>query len=405
MSSDKLAKPETEEKSSTRSYLAQIPRVLYAPQKAFKAIAKNPKYLGPILIMILFVAAYTASAYVFVSRGYNEQTLPAFAQGDEWTENSTSLWTSNAPVIAESPDCMGAGYYGNRSIEFNITDTEKIWMQLSNIGSVNCSGPEGYKNVSFRLKPIYSDAAQLANASIYLFSSQTDYFYYDLSRNITLFGKDTWNNFTLNLGTGNDWFNNGTNADWSNIVSLRFEITWTGNVNSTIRLDGLFFRGTFTPALKNVFNSMSSFSMFGFVQFVLRWVLLGVLLFIMTRGFGAATMWRTILVSIGFALVTMFVHSVVNIALFSTLPTIQYPFELMGGIEGELQAAINQVSSQTWLVSEILRYVQIAVYVWTVALCAMATRASSEVSWLKSALLATAAFFTSLVAESFILGV
>ena len=109
--------------------------------------------------------------------------------------------------------------------------------------------------------------------------------------------------------------------------------------------------------------------------------------------------------SIGFALVTMFVHSVVNIALFSTLPTIQYPFELMGGIEGELQAAINQVSSQTWLVSEILRYVQIAVYVWTVALCAMATRASSEVSWLKSALLATAAFFTSLVAESFILGV
>lgn len=404
-----MTEPKTEEKPSTSSSLAQIPKVLYAPQKAFKAIIQNPKYLGPVLIMILFVAVYTASAYVFVSKGYNERTLPAFSEGDEWTENDTSLWISNA-AIAESSDCIGTGYYGNRSVEFNATDTEHVWMQLGNIGPVNCSGLEGYKNVSFRLKPIYSDAAQLAKASIYLFSSQADYFYYDLARDSTSLDKDTWNNFTINLGTetaGTEagWTNNGTAADWTSIVGVRFEFTWTENVSSTIRVDGIFFRGVFTPALENVLNSMSSFSMFGFVQFVLRWVLMGALLFVMTRGFGAATMWRTILASIGFALITMVVHSAVNTAVFATLPTIHYPFELMGGIEGELQAAVNQISTQTWLVSTILRYVQIAVYVWTIALCAIATRVSSEVSWLKSILLATVAFFTSLVAESFILGV
>jgi hypothetical protein len=353
--------------------------------------------------MILFSVAYTASAYAFVSKGYNEQVLPVLSKGDEWTENNTSLWTSNA-TIAESIDCIGTGYYGNRSIEFNSSDTSRLWMQLSNVGPANCSGSEGYRNMSFRLKTAYPDTSQLANASVYLFSDQMNYFYYDLTESIVSLNKTEWNNFTLQLGTENGWADNGTSADWRNVVDIRFEFTWAENVNATFRLDGLFFRGLFKPAMVNVVNSLFSFSMYGFVQFVLRWVIMGALLFVMTRGFGAATVWRTILVSIGFALITMFVQSAINVAVFSTLPTIHYPFELMGGTEGEAQMAINQVSTDTWLASEVLRYIQVATYIWTVALCAIATRMSSETSWLKSVLLATVAFFTSLVAESFILG-
>jgi hypothetical protein len=398
-------KPEQKTETTRFSFLAQIPKVLYTPQKAFKEIVQNPKYAGPILIMILFAAAYTASAYTFVSKGYDEHTLPTLSTGDEWTENTTAIWTSNAMIAVQSADGMGVGYFGNSSIEFDASDSAVVWMQLNGVGPVNCSGPEGYKNVSLRLKPIYPDSAQLANASIYLLSSQTDYFYYNLTKNASPINNTSWNNFTIQLGTENGWENNDTNADWSSITGMRFEFTWSEALNSTIRLDGLFFRGVYKPALENVFSSSFNFSVFGLMQFVLRWVIVGVLLFVMTRGFGGTTLWKPILVAVGFALTTMFVHAIINVGIFSTLPTLYYPFELMAGIEGEYQTVVNQLSAQTWLSSEILRYVQLAVYVWTVGLCAVGAREASQSSWLKCALLATVAFFTSLIAESFILGI
>jgi hypothetical protein len=397
----------TEQKTEQKKYsfLAQIPKVIYIPQKAFKQIVQNPKYAGPILIMILFAAAYATSAYAFVSKGYDEHALPALSTGDEWTENNTAIWTSNAIIASQSSDGMGVGYFGNSSIEFNASDSAVLWMQLNGIGPVNCSGSEGFKNVSLRLKPIYPDSVQLANASIYFLSSQTDYFYYNLTRNASPINNTSWNNFTIPLGTENGWENNGTSANWSNIVGMRFEFTWSENVNSTFRLDGLFFRGLFKPALEDVFSSMFNFSVFGLMQFAIRWVIVGALLYILTRGFGSATIWKPMLIAVGFALVVMFVHAIINVAIFSTLPTLYYPFELMAGIDGEYQAVVNQLSAQTWLTSEILRYVQLAVYVWTVGLCAVAAREASQSSWLKCVLLATIAFFTSLIAESFILGV
>ena len=77
------------EQLSMYGTLKNIFKVIYAPQKAFKEISQNPKYIGPILIMILFTVANMGYFYTIVSKTYVEQTLPTAKQLDRWTENST----------------------------------------------------------------------------------------------------------------------------------------------------------------------------------------------------------------------------------------------------------------------------------------------------------------------------
>src|SRR4030067_1715809 len=74
-----------------RMVVNDIFKVLYAPHRAFNDIVKNPRYLGPLLILIIFVAAQVSSAYVIADKSFVEQTMPAADQGDSWTENA-ALW-------------------------------------------------------------------------------------------------------------------------------------------------------------------------------------------------------------------------------------------------------------------------------------------------------------------------
>jgi hypothetical protein len=381
------------------SIISQIVKVIYAPHKAFKEIVQAPKLIGPILIIILFTAAYAASAYILFSRTYNEQVLPTATAGDQWTENST-LWTSNA-LVADSNDSIGMGYYGNKSIQLLGVNETQIWMQLANMGPVNCTGTEGYKNISLRLKMVNPEISELENTTIYLFSSQEDFFYYNLTDQLAQSNSTVWNNLTIAVGPGSDWVNSTAHADWANITSLKLEFIWLENTNVTIRLDGLYFRGVFKPYLDNLAVSMFYISIRAFTQFTVSWVVIAVLLFIMTRGFGAKIVWRLILILVGFALITMLVQAIINAAAFSTLPRLDYPFELISGAaEGE--AAGAKLVEMTGLVSLIVNYAQIAIIVWTIALCSFAIRASTGLSLPKSALMATVAYFASMIVGSFV---
>jgi hypothetical protein len=386
------------------SFLHQILKVIYAPHKAFKEIMQNPKLKGPLLIMLLFTAVYSASAYVYLSKTYNEQVFPAFSRGDEWTENSTLwTWTSNAQVT-ESDDHIGGGYCGNKSIQFSAINETQVYMQLANIGPVNCSGAEGYKSMSFRVKLASPGVTELENASVYLFSNQANFFYYNLTQQLGQLNSTVWNNLTIALGPKSDWTNSTVNADWSSITSLGFEFTLPEKTNMTIHLDGLFFRGVFILALDNLTANILPISLRALTQFVTRWIIIAALLFIMIRGFGTKTAWQPILVLVGFVLITMLIEGVIDAAAFATLPKMFYPFELASGIPGEAQVAYNTLAADTWLVSQIFRYAQIAIIIWTVLLCSVALRKSTELSLTKSALISTVAFFVSMLAESFILG-
>jgi len=375
-------------------------KVIYAPHKAFKEIVQNPKYIGPILIMILFIAANNGFAYVFTSKTYNEQTLPTASQKDEWTEKSI-WWTSNANAnISQSNDALSGGYYGNKSIEFSVVNDKQIWMQLNYTEPINL---DGYKNMSLRIKPIHPNTTELNSASLYLFSNQ-DYFYYNLTNYFVSFYNDTWNNLTIAIGPESEWVNSNTNATWSSITDLKFEITWSENAKLTVRLDGLFFRGAFQSLIESGAASyITSVSLFAFMQFIIQWVLLGGLIYIMTKGFGAKTVWKPLLILVGFAFITMFIQAVINTIAFSALPSIYRPFELFGGVRGEFEIAYEKFSEKVWLFEQIYRYVQIGVYVWTIGLCAIAIRFLAELSWTKSFLIAAVAYFVTLIALGFIL--
>lgn len=391
-------------KQNKFSFISQILKVIYAPHKAFKEIIQTPKYLGPILIIVLFTVAYVTSGYVLLSKTYYEQVLPALSEGDAWTENST-LWTSNV-VILESNDSMNSGYYGNRSIEFSLTNGTQISMQLASTISVNASGSESYKNMSFRVKLVDPESIEPENASIYLFSGQTgDYFYHNLTSYLTPSDSTTWNNITIPIGQDNDWNNSTANADWNNITGLKFEFSWPENVNATVRLDGLFFRGLFTPSIDNivtlVFQTIANATM----QFIIRWAILAGLIFILARGFKVKTGWTALLVLIGFALVTMFVQALINTAEFAVLPKMYYPFESFSGLQPESQIALNKIYEQTSLVAQIVNLTQVITYVWIVALGSIAIHQLTGMSWIKSTLIVAAAFVITLLAESFILGI
>jgi hypothetical protein len=317
-------------------------KVLYAPFKAFREIIENPQYIGPILIMILFVLGNVGSIYIVVSRTYVEQTLPETSKLDEWTENKT-LWT---PVASENfIDYVNGSCLGNRSLEFQILDSTFMQMQLDNPQPVNCSGIEGYKNMSFRLKLIASEP----NSSIIsLHSSSTDYFYYDFEVNLTSLETGRWDNFTIQIGPeSRGWSNNGTQPDWSSITNVRFVFRWPEPVNATVRIDGLFFRGVFISELRNVSNHILSFSVSSVMQFTIRWFILSGIIFLASKALGSQTAWKPVLIVVGFTFIVLIIQSLINIGVYANLSILHYPLEYFCGIKGEFEPSQDRIFEQT----------------------------------------------------------
>jgi hypothetical protein len=381
-------------------------KVIYAPHKAFKEIIQNPKYIGPILIMILFIIANTGFAYTFFSKQHIEQTLPAAEQLDVWTENST-LWIAPEGVICGEnyTDFISGSeaYYGNRSIQFSINNSNQIWMQLNDIGNINCSEPDGYKSLYLRIKWT-SPENNPENVTIFLFTStSSEYFYRDLTENFSNSAVNVWNNLTIPLVE--NWLNNSATASWANITGLKLDFKWRENRNITLLVDGLFFGGVFKSSLTNVVSDMLSFSFSAFTQFVIRWIILGGLLYIMIKAFGAKTLWKPVLILIGFALITMFIQAAINAIAFSTLPTLYCGFDLLGGVNGERDAAVAKLVEDVGLVNQIYGYVQIAVYLWTMGLCIIATRFLTQFSWVKSFFIGASSYIASILLVGIIFGI
>lgn len=382
----------------------EIIKVIYAPHKAFKEIIQNPKYTGPVLIMVLFIVANLGVGYAIATKTYVEKTLPTAEQRDIWTENST-LWTS---VVGEPPKqnsndyINGTLYYGNKSVEFSNTNSTQIVMQLTGIGSVNCSGPNGYKSLSIRIKWT-RPTAKPETVSFYLLSGNgTDHFYHNLTGSFSDSSSNIWNNLTIPLITG--WSNNSATANWANITGLELGFTWSQTSNITVLIDDLLFRGIFTPSIGNLNDYLFNFSLYSAMQFIVRWVFLGGLIFLMARAFKAKIVWRPLLVLVGFALITIFMQAIINTAAFTTLPTLYYRLEFFTFAGPETEIARTEIADQTLFVSQVNRYSEIIFLFWTIALCAIAVRLLTQFSWSKSFLIPTVGYFAALLAQSFLLG-
>jgi hypothetical protein len=341
--------------------------------------------------------------YTIVSKTLTEQTVPIATQKDMWTENAT-LWTgaSGVNVTENFVDFINGTYYGNRSIEFSILNNPQISMQLDNLGSVNCSGSDGYKNLYVRTKRLDPDDVP-ENVTVYLFSATpSDYFYYNLTAQFSNSILSVWNNLTIQLDSPT--WNSNANASWEDIEGLKLEFGWSNDSNITLLVDGLFFGGVFKSPVGNVVNYMVNASIvYSFLPFLIEWIFLGALLFILAKGFKAQATLSPFLIVAGFAMVTLFIQAIINAALFSTLPSLYYRFQLIGGVSGESENAYNtDIWNNVWLVSQISGYVQIVVYFWTTALSAVASRLLTQFSWSKSFLIATVAYFATIVLQGMV---
>jgi hypothetical protein len=381
-------------------FATDILKVIYAPHKAFKGIIQNPKYFGPTLIVILFIAASMGSTYAAISKTCIEKTLPDGKLLDEWTENRT-LWTSNAG-ITESNDGMNGSYYGNKSIAFSITNNTEVWAQLKDIGPVNCSGPDGYSKLSFRIKWTNPEVKP-ANATIQILSTiSSEYFSYNLTGALPNFTYNVWNNLTLQLAS-NKWSNSSSAASWDNITALKLDFAWTDSSNITLLVDGLFFRGIFSsPSGSATMTYLINYAFVALTHILLVWVFVTGLVYLMVRGLRGNVLWKPVLIVIGFALVTLAIQSFVGIAVFLNLPKLYYPLEYIGGVAGEREIAYNAFVEQTWLVSEIIGYIQIIVHIWTIALSSLAVRFLTGFGWTKSFFIGASAYLVTILIAGFL---
>jgi hypothetical protein len=407
-----------------------ILRVLYAPHKAFKDLIQTPKYWGPFILLLIFVLAQIGSSYVVASRSYIEQTMPVGDQGDVWTENA-SLWQAGPSVTISNntADFINSTlYYGSTSIEFAASNASNVWMELSSLdGAVNC-GADGFKNVSLRVKLVTPDVKP-ENVSIYLYSLSGSNFYYDLTQTFASSDVNVWNNITLTVGSG-DWLSNG-NPSWENITGLKMEFTWSSNSSITLRIDGLFFRGIFKDPFELYgISYIATSALNAIAPFLFEWLILTGLMYLLIKGLKGNVIWRPLMVAVGFALVITVIQALILAVVYTSLPNLFYPLEVLAGTPGEFDVAYQAILDKIAFVTLVGGILQVAIYVWTVALGAFITRAitgdkkiaeqvskgkvtsdttiSSDVtafSWMKCLLVSGASLLLTIIILGFILGI
>lgn len=396
-------------------YLSKVIKILYSPRKTLKEIIQEPKYIGPILILLLFVAANIGTTYLAFTKYNYEQILPNGTSKDQWTENST-LWAANQNVtIALSNDSIAGtttnAYYGSSSIEFSAQNSSQISMLLNGIGDVNCTAPDGYGLLTFRIK--WNDTTGMTqenlsqtHATIQAFSANSSLngFYSDLANTFSNASYDIWNNITVPIGSNSTgWTSFGGNTDWSTITGLQLNFTWPEASNIILRIDGLFFLGPCQSPLKifGVYYPLT-YGVPAATQFVITWLVLAGMIYVLIKAFKGKVVWKPLFVLVGFILMISFIGALISGIGIATLPKINISFAIYGGLPGEGQAALNTINSQAALSNSISLLGQALVWVWTTALAIVAVRSLTEDSWQKSFLIGVLAYVITYIIISII---
>ncbi len=379
--------------------ISDIAKAVYAPQKVFKEIVQNPKYLAPALVLILFVAAQFGASYAVLSKSYIEQSQPTGQNGgDIWTENAT-FWTANTGVAITNnhTDFINGTYYGNSSIQFDASNMAQISAKIVNLGQmINC-GLNGFQNLSFRVN-LVAPQAKPENVSLFLYSLSSSSFYYDMTDAFSNSTIDVWNNITVPVGHGN-WASSSSSANWENITGLEMDFTWANNSNITLRIDGLFFRGLYkTPLESDSFSYLSSAVLSAFTTFVLRWLVLTGLIYVLIKVFKGTVNWKPIMVAVGIALIVTAIQAVITIGVAeATLPNIYYPLEYFAGVPGEATVAAQNLTNTIALFYNVSIYIQIAIYAWIFALNAIIVRAITAFNWGRTVVVSAASLLLTII--------
>jgi len=385
---------------ANRLILDDIPQVVYAPMKVFKKIIENPKYLGALVILLLFIGIQIGYEYVQFSKTYTENTsptadkLPTFINSTLWQSSSNVALSNNYNDFFNYSiyvATLGTNYslFGNSSLEMDALNTSNITATLNNAFNVDCTAPSGFQNLSMTIKQVQPALApQSATLTLYSVNASNSY-HYDLTSSLsstTAIG--LWNNLTIPVGQNAQGWTSSGSPSWGNVTALQLTFNYPASSNITIRIGALFFRGQYqTPIQYNntglILESLEAFSL----QFILGWLLITGFIYLFFKGLKSSVLWKPLFVALAFALFIMVIRALVNLVAAATLPPLYYPFDLSLGISlnhfgaisypqaavsalsAQSQAALSSINSATATFGFVTLAIFIIAYFWLDALC------------------------------------
>jgi hypothetical protein len=391
-----------------RLIIDDILQVIYAPHKAFKNIVTNPKYLGALIILLLFIGLEIGYEYSQFSKTYTEQTSPSIDQLGTFTNASAWDATPNVALTNNFDDYINysiyvAGFglpptdpnayyslFGNNSMQMSASNTNTLTAALGNVSNVDCS-PSGFQNLSISLKLVQPQVAP-HNTTLTLYSlGVSDLYQFDIAPLLSNATNGEWTNLTIPLGpNAASWTSKGV-PTWSNITSLQMDFTYSSNSNITVRVGALFFHGEYlTPIQTNSTGILIQFLQLFSLQFIFAWFILTGIIYLVCRLQKSPLLWKPLFAAIGYAMIIMVIRALVNLAATLILPTVYYPYDLSLGARFDPYAALyypadalgtlpamshtifNNIDSATQAFRDIVSGMFIISYVWLGAVVAFA---------------------------------
>ncbi len=373
--------------------------VLYAPHKAFKKIVANPKYLGVVIILVLFIAVQTGYYTSYYSKINYEQTSPSTATLNTWTTNNATAWvnTQGTTVNQDYIDFINQTYSGNSSLQFSLANNNSLSMALNSFGSSVNAGPDGFHNFSMHIKLVEPNVApQNAKLTLYSSGGTSSFFQYDLTSQLSS-NVGQWNNLTIPVGTS-DWQSTGS-ANWSDITGIKLDLTYPSAANITVKLQSLFFRGEYMTVIEGSGSTLFAASAIEstLIQFLFQWIILTAVIYLILKGLKApAFVWKPLFIATGIVLIVMVITSLIGLIATFALPTIYYPYEFppyasliypdfyVAQASMQSQASYNAIVAATTVFTSISTAITVILYIWQVILVTMLVRAMSGFGWVKS---------------------
>ena len=329
--------------------LEDIAQVVYAPVKAFKKIIENPKYLGALIVLLLFIGLQVGYEYAQFSHTYTENTSPTIDQLSDYT--NATIWNTISGVsltnnfadpfnysvyvaaLGTTPSDT-TGYYsvfGNSSMEIDANNTSTVSVALSNAFNISCAAG-GFENFSMTVKTVQL-APQSADVTLYSVSD-SNYYTYDLTSYLSNTSViNQWNNITLPIGSSAQGWNITGAPSWGNITALKLDFTYPSNSNPVIRIGALFFHGQYqTPVQYNNMGLLLQFLQVFSLQIIFSWFLLTGLFYIFFKGLKANVTWKPIFIALAFALFIMVIRAAVNLVAALASPVVYYPYDISLGV-------------------------------------------------------------------------
>jgi len=387
--------------------VSEVFEVLYSPVKAFKKIVEKPDFKGILLILVLFMSFTVVEQYVVASKLRLRTASP---DEDDWTESLSNqhIWISNDSPSLDETDYKMGNAVGNHSVKSLVFNDTSVWMKLTDIGSIDCSIDEGYKELFFWIKWTHENGSFPSSATLRLFSdSETSYFERSLTDNMASSGE--WSNATFNVGMENQDWNSIDSPDWQNITGLEFRLVWRAPATLTMKIDDLHFRRYSSALEKGIFSgSVIPIVVSVAMAFSMNWILwAGILLLVAKVLREEAGPWTKFFIIIGHVFIVTVVYTIASAALISMLPPLNLPTKTWPPTtEAEINA-VNALFEERWApnwpyrlytalysisFSGVTIYFPLLREIWTMALCIIAIRLLRGITWRKATNISIVAF-------------